>query len=73
MSAANESDARLRALEERASFQERTIEHLNDVVLEQQTEMKRLAREMRQCRAAIERLNEAAFGDDLPHEKPPHY
>lgn len=69
--AAESTDRRLRALEERLSFQQRLLDELNEVVLGQRAVLDRLARELAACRAAIGDLS--LRGDDLPHEKPPHY
>lgn len=67
-------DARLVALEERLTFQQRLIDELNSVVLQQRRELDQLTQEAFQCRAALERLRDAAsLGENLPHEKPPHY
>jgi SlyX protein len=67
-------DARLVALEERLTFQQRLIDELNSVVLQQRRELDRLTQEAVQCRAVLERLRDAAaLGENLPHEKPPHY
>ncbi|MBD14123.1 MAG: hypothetical protein CMJ72_03035 [Planctomycetaceae bacterium] len=60
-------------LEEKLSFQQRTLEELNEVVLAQQTEIERLGRELSNYRKLTEELLERNPGEDLPHEKPPHY
>jgi SlyX protein len=66
--------ARLTALEERLSFQQRLIEELNEVLLTHRNDVTRLERQLSQCVAAVERLAASRGGeDDLPHEKPPHY
>jgi SlyX protein len=64
---------RLVALEERLSYQQQLIDELNGVVLEQTRRLDHLSRDLAAQRAALERLAELARGDDLPHEKPPHY
>ena len=56
-------------IETRLAFQEREIEKLKEALLEQQKRLERLA-------ALCERLRQKALeppGEDLPHEKPPHY
>jgi uncharacterized coiled-coil protein SlyX len=64
--------AALIILEEKLTFQQRQLDQLNAVVLEQQAELHRL-------RLEHDRLAEVARGwpisssEDLPHEKPPHY
>jgi SlyX protein len=61
------------ALEERLSYQQQLIDELNGVVLEQGRRLDHLSRELAAQRAALERLAELGRGEDLPHEKPPHY
>lgn len=56
-------------LETRLAFQEREIEKLKEALLEQQKRLERLA-------ALCDTLRKKALeppGEDLPHEKPPHY
>ena len=65
--------AQVTELEEKLSFQQRTLEELNEVVLAQQTEIERLGRELSNYRKLTEELLERNPGEDLPHEKPPHY
>ena len=60
-------------LEEKLMFQQRALDELNGVVLQQQAELVRLGREMHGLRTVVERLRESSHGEDLPHEKPPHY
>ena len=67
------ADARLLALEERLTFQERLVEELNEIVLRQQGELDTLRGEVAAQRAAFDRLSRRGSGDDLPYEKPPHY
>ena len=62
----------LQALEERLSFQQRMLEELNEVVLRQERRLEQLSRDLARCVGAVDRLA-ASAGDDLPHEKPPHY
>jgi len=61
------------ALEERIMFQQRALDELNGVVLEQQSEIDRLGHELRALRSLIQQSIEQGAGEDLPHEKPPHY
>lgn len=63
---------RLVALEERLTHQQRLIEQLNDVVVAHERRLDQLGRDLARYASAVERL-EASSGDDLPHEKPPHY
>lgn len=68
----NDPDARLIALEERIAFLEQRYEQLNAVVLEQQQELEQLRRQFQENREFVRRLHDS-LGDDLPHERPPHY
>lgn len=60
------------ALEEQLAFQQRHLDQLNDVVRAQQTSLDRMQRELSQLHGLLQRVVERS-GDDLPHEKPPHY
>jgi SlyX protein len=66
------SDQRLLALEEKLSFQQRQFEELNQVIVEQQTEIHQLRREVTVLSDAVKGLM-VNGGENLPHEKPPHY
>jgi len=59
-------------LEEKIMFQQRALDELNSVVLRQQTDLDRLGRELHALRTTVQQLIEHG-GEDLPHEKPPHY
>lgn len=66
------TDDRLTALEERAAFQDKTIDELNDVIAAQWREIDRLKRRMQAIDdqiAAVEQL--ARSGKAEP--PPPHY
>jgi SlyX protein len=63
---------RITALEEKLAFQQRVLDELNSVVLSQQAEIDRMRREVAQLTAALRAFIEQT-GDNLPHEKPPHY
>jgi len=60
-------------LEHKLTFQQRAYDELNSVVLEQQAELHRLRREMESLRQSLKGMANHSIGDDLPHEKPPHY
>jgi SlyX protein len=60
------------ALEEKLTFQQRQLDQFNDVVLEQQAEINRLRREVNTLSEVVRGALEHD-GEDLPHEKPPHY
>ena len=60
---------RIAELETQLAFQERAIAKLQAAVLEQQKQLDRLG-------ALCDALRKKALeppGEDLPHEKPPHY
>jgi len=63
---------RLLAVEERLTFQQRTVEELNEVVLRHERRIEELTRELAGYAATLEGLSRQV-GEDLPHEKPPHY
>ena len=65
--------AQLITLEEKLSFQQRALEELNEVVLAQASQLDRQRIELEKCRKLIEQLLDRNGGEDLPHEKPPHY
>ncbi len=67
------ADERLVALEERLTFQQHQLDELTSVVLDHRRELDRLTRELAQHRDAVDRLRDAGLGENLPHEKPPHY
>lgn len=74
MSPAANPEDRLIALEERVSFQQRTIDDLSDVIRVQHGQIDRLTAELAELRRAVERVVESGGqGENLPHEKPPHY
>lgn len=60
------------ALQETLTFQQRQLDQFNAVVLEQQAEIDRLRREVNTLTEAVRGSLESG-GEDLPHEKPPHY
>jgi SlyX protein len=72
-SAGPDSTARVLDLEEKVMFQQRGLDELNEVVLRQQVELDRLRLEVQSLRTLSERALEQGGGEDLPHEKPPHY
>jgi SlyX protein len=67
------SDDRIRAMEERLTFQQKTIDDLHEIVLRHERQFEALSRDMSRLAATLGRLSELAAGGDLPHEKPPHY
>jgi uncharacterized coiled-coil protein SlyX len=71
--ARGDHETRLLALEEGLTFQQRHVDELNGVVLAFRRELDVVTRELAQCRTALELLRHAGGGENLPHEKPPHY
>jgi uncharacterized coiled-coil protein SlyX len=69
--AARQSADRWQTIEERLSFQQHGLDQLHEALLAQQQELAALRRELRTWAARWAALAEG--GDDLPHEKPPHY
>lgn len=61
---------RLLALEVQAAFQQQMLDQFHEVLLRQQAEIDKLAGSQAAVRSALDRLS---AGEDLPHEKPPHY
>ena len=70
---APDNDERLHAMEERLTFQQRVIDELNEVVLHHEHRLEQLSREVARFAASLQRLADSSPGEDLPHEKPPHY
>lgn len=64
---------RLRLVEERLTFQQQLVEELNGVILGHEQRLTRLGRELERFAERMRLLAERSPGDDLPHEKPPHY
>jgi len=60
---------RLAELEATVAFQDREIARLKEALLEQQKRLERLAA---LCEVLRRKVLEPP-GEDLPHEKPPHY
>jgi SlyX protein len=68
----NSPDDRLITLEEKLAFQQHLLDEINAVVVGQQAEIDRLRRDVSQLTEASRVLFDRS-GDNLPHEKPPHY
>lgn len=56
-------------LEQKLTFQQRSFDELNSVVLEQQSELELLRREMKSLRQLLHGFSGGGLGEDLPHEK----
>ncbi len=76
MFAANMSDShnaqrleqRVTELEIKVTHQDRLLETLNQVVIEQRTEIEAMRRSLEEFEQAVKNMNE-----DAPNEPPPHY
>ncbi|MCX7273598.1 MAG: SlyX family protein [Burkholderiales bacterium] len=67
-------EQRLAALEIKASFTEDLVDHLNEVIVRQQQQLERLAREIAQLREqAQSQGGDAGAFRSLRDELPPHY
>jgi len=66
---------RQRQLEELLAHQQHLIDELNGVVTQQRLEMDTMQRRLKSLESKLQAVAEraAAGGEDLPHEKPPHY
>lgn len=60
-------------LQETVAFQQRTLDDLNEVVLQIRRELDQATRQLQQQKSKVQWLSENAATDNLPHEKPPHY
>jgi uncharacterized coiled-coil protein SlyX len=69
----DDSSRRLMVIEERMAFLEQQFEQLSDVVVDQGRELDTISRELTRSRGVIQQLLAGDRGEDLPHEKPPHY
>lgn len=69
------SNDRQTQLEELLAHQQHLIDELNGVVTEQRLEMDGMQRRLVALEAKLKVVAERleSSGDDLPHEKPPHY
>ena len=67
-------EQRLADLEIKASFTEDLVDHLNEVIVRQQQQLERLAREIAQLREqAQSQSGDAGAFRSLRDELPPHY
>ncbi|MCK9191244.1 MAG: SlyX family protein [Sphaerochaetaceae bacterium] len=69
----NELEEKLNSLEIKLSYQESTIEELNNIVTGQAKELVIMENHIQHLKRKIEDLEEAGGGDDLPNRRPPHY
>ena len=69
----DEMNRRIQILEEKFAYQEKTIDALNDVIIDQQAQLdllKEQLRELRELTTAVQQPPYPSGGDDPP---PPHY
>lgn len=67
------SDDRLMDIETKLAFQENTIEELNSVVIEQQTEIDRLRNAVEYLLDKVQQISDTRMERAPSNEKPPHY
>ena len=66
-----EIDRRIQILEEKIEYQDKTIDALNDVVIEQQSQLNTIEEQLGRVRSILAAMHERPLeGDDPP---PPHY
>lgn len=64
-------DERLQILEERYLYQERTIDALNEVIIEQQNQFQSLSDQIRRLQGLLTALQDSPVEGEEP--PPPHY
>lgn len=67
----DEMNKRLQVLEEKSAFQERTIDTLNEVIIEQQARLDLLREQVNDLRNLLSAMQRPPLGGDDP--PPPHY
>lgn len=60
-------------LETKIAFQENTIDALNEVVTNQQSQIERLEAEIKAIKEQLANLADALPGGQMPEPPPPHY
>jgi len=65
------TNERIRVLEERSAYQDRTIDALNEVIIAQQEQLDRLEEQVRRLQNYLANLSDAVPGTVDP--PPPHY
>lgn len=68
----SEIEERIMELEIRSAHQEDTIEHLNQIVIQQQQMLEELTRHMKHLKTQISNLQESS-SKQAPEPPPPHY
>lgn len=67
---ASELENRIRILEEKHEYQDRTVEMLNKVIIEQQAQIDKMQEELVKLR---EDAMSASLDGEIANEPPPHY
>jgi len=67
------STQRLDDLEAHIAYQDKTIDDLNQVTLEQWNEIKALTEKLTRLEAKVQTIEQAAESDESPESPPPHY
>ena len=73
MSDTNALGERIDALEMRLTFQDVTIETLNQTITEQWKQIDALAKQVERMTDRLQRVEENAPSSDAPEPPPPHY
>jgi len=73
MTSADRLEATVTKLQEAVTFQQRTIDDLNEVIIELRADLDRLQQTTTAQQSRIEWLAANAATDIDPDEKPPHY
>ena len=71
MTTLDDINNRIRILEEKFEYQERTIDALNDVIIEQQSQVNLLEDQVSRLQALLNAIEDGSGGDEDP--PPPHY
>jgi SlyX protein len=67
----NEMNDRLQVLEEKFEYQDRTIDALNQVIIEQQSQLNSIEDQILRLRALLSTIEDSPSGGEEP--PPPHY
>lgn len=71
IAAAPDINDRIQVLEEKFAYQERTIDALNDVIIDQQTQLNSLEEQILRLKALLTAIEDNPNGGEEP--PPPHY
>ncbi len=71
MTTLDDINNRIQILEEKFEYQERTIDALNDVIIEQQTQINSLEDQVSRLQALLTAIEDSPSGGEDP--PPPHY